>query len=250
MKKKRNIWEWLAIVVAILCVVGATALTVAYGFTVGNAITFVIALVLIVLGLWMRKMPRWIQRIISIALKVGIVFFIVMLSIIVIHGSKDTVTFKEDCVLVLGCGIRGETVLPTLEARLDRCLDYLKHNPDALILVSGGQGAKEDIPEAVAMKRYLVAHGVSEQQIRIEDKSRNTVQNFSYSKAVLDGLFTQKEYTVAIITSDYHAYRVGLTADRQGMPIHIYNAGVKWYLRPSAYAREVLSICKFWLTSI
>ena len=250
MRNKRNIWEWLAIIIAILLTIGIVALTIAYGFTVGNSITLVIAAVFVSLGLWFRKMPKWIRRTTGAVLTVGVAFFIVMLGVIIIHGAKGTVAFKEDCVLVLGCGIRGETVLPTLEARLDRCLEYLKYNPNTMVLVSGGQGPREDIPEAVAMKRYLAEHGVSEQQIIIENRSRNTVQNLSYSKAMLDRLFAQKEYTVALITSDYHAYRAGLIANQQGLSVCVYNADVKWYLRPSAYLREVLSICKFWLTSL
>lgn len=250
MKKKRNIWEWLAIITAILCAAGAITLTIAYGFTVGNAITLVIASVLVSLGLWFRKWSKWLRRTIGIMLTLGMVFFSIMLGIIVYHGAKDTVTFKEDCVLVLGCGIRGETVLPTLESRLDRCLEYLKYNPNALVLVSGGQGPKEDIPEAVAMQRYLIAHGVPAERIIVEDKSRNTMQNLSYSKGILDSLFLQKKYRIALITSDYHSYRVDMAAKQSGLTIGTYNAGVKWYLRPSAYTREVLSICKFWVTSV
>lgn len=247
MKKKRNTLEWIALIVALLCIIGAGSLTVAYGFTIGNAITFAIASVLIVLGLWMRKMPRWIQRCITVVIVVGLVFFFTITGVVVYHGTHDTVDFKEDCVLVLGCGIRGEIVLPTLESRLNQCLEYLKRNPKAIVIVSGGRGHNEDITEAEAMMRYLCTHGVPEQQIIKEEKSRNTIENFTYSKVILDSLFPGRNYVVAAISSDYHAYRVRLVASDVGVVSHSYSAGVKWYLRPSAYSREALSVCRYWM---
>lgn len=240
--------ERLAILIGILCIAGASALTIAYGFTIGNAITFAISVILIGLGLWMRKMPHWLQRTITIATGIGLVCFIVITGIVVSYGTNNTATFKEDCVLVLGCGIRGEQLLPTLESRLDRCLEYLQNNPDIPVIVSGGQGPKEDIPEAIAMKRYLVSKGVNPEKITTEERSRNTIENLDYSKPLLDSLFTNKEYTVVIITSDYHAYRVTKATANAGINSTMYNAKVKWYLRPSAYSREALSICKFWIS--
>lgn len=247
MKKKRNILEWITLIIAMMCILGAGTLTIVYGLTIGNAITFAIAFVLIVLGLWMRKMPRWIQRFISITILIGMVFFFTIVGIIMKHGHTDTVDFTEDCVLVLGCGIRGETVLPTLESRLNHCLDYLKHNPTALILVSGGRGHNEDITEAEAMKRYLTSKGVSENQIIKEEESRNTKENLIKSKIVLDDLFAGNEYTIALISSDYHIYRAEMVASDVGLNVNSYSAGVKWYLLPSAYSREALSICKYWM---
>ena len=53
-----------------------------------------------------------------------------------------------DAVIVLGCGVRGERVSLTLARRLDAALAYLEENPKAYVVVSGGQGAGEDISEA------------------------------------------------------------------------------------------------------
>lgn len=245
---KRNIWERLAILLGILCIAGALTLTIAYGFTIGNALTLCIAAVLIGLGLWIRKMPRWVQRGITVVISIGLVFFIAITSIVIRYGATNTATFTEDGVLVLGCGIRGEDVLPTLASRLDKCVEYLQQNPNVPVIVSGGQGPKEDIPEAVAMKRYLISKGIASEQIVVEDRSRNTIENLANSKPLLDSLFADRAYTVAIITSDYHAYRVTQAAEDAGLSARMYNAPVKWYLRPSAYSREALSICKFQVT--
>jgi len=248
MNNRRNALEWIAIIVAIVCILGAGTLTIAYGFTIGNAITFIIALILIVLGMWMRKMPRWMKRCVTAIIVVGLAFFLSITGIVIRTGTKDTVSFDEDCVIILGCGIRGDVVLPTLQARLDKAMEYIKRNPEAIIIVSGGQGSKEDITEAEAMMRFLLTRGISQERIIKEEASRNTIQNLRNSKDILDRLFFGREYTSAVITSDYHAYRVGMVASDVGIDARSFNANVEWYLRPSAYSREALSVCKYWIT--
>ncbi|MDR1172053.1 MAG: YdcF family protein [Bacteroidales bacterium] len=227
-------------------IAGACTLSIMYGFTAGNAIALCLGALLIVAGIWFRKLPVGLRKAMVIIAASGMAFFLTVTAIVIVNGCRNTVTFHEDAVLVLGCGIRGETVLPTLQSRLDRCLEYLSRNPGIPIVASGGQGRNEDISEAEAMKRYLVRNGVDETQIIMEDKSRNTKDNFRYSKLLLNNLFTEKDYTVACITSDYHVFRVKKIARDEGLDVKVYNAGVKWYLRPSAYCREALSICKSW----
>jgi uncharacterized SAM-binding protein YcdF (DUF218 family) len=174
---------------------------------------------------------------------------IVLFVFIAIKGSKNTTTFDEDCVLVLGCGIRGETPLPTLCMRLDKCLEYLQHNPNALIIVSGGQGMNEAITEAEAMKRYLVSKGVAPMQILQEDQSSNTAENMQFSKPIIDQHFASKTYKVVCITSNYHAYRAKVLSKKFGIPVSHYNAAIRWHLYPVAYCRETLSICKMWIVN-
>lgn len=242
-----NIFRKLGIIAGILCIAVGLALSIAYGFTIGNLIAFVFGGILIGLSLWFGKLPKVLKRVITIFICLGILFFVVITGVVINRGAKDTVAFDEDCLLVLGCGIRGEELLPTLQSRLDKSIEYLSINPEILVVLSGGQGHNEAIPEAEAMKRYLLKNGISEAQIITEVKSRNTKENFMYSKQILDSCFVGEKYTVACITSDYHMFRAEETAKDNGLEIHSYSAGVKWYLRPSAYSREVLSICKYWV---
>jgi uncharacterized SAM-binding protein YcdF (DUF218 family) len=231
------------LVIGCLCILGATATTIAFGFTVGNAIAFIAGLFLIGLYFIYPKLQGCLRRWIKVVLLCGMTFMIAMMLFIGIKGTKNTATFNEDAILVLGCGIRGETPLPTMQQRLDKCLDYLQYNPGALIVVSGGQGHNEAISEAEAMKRYLIVKGVNAAHIITEDQSRNTLQNMQFSKQILDNHLST-EYSVVCITSNYHAYRAAILAAKQGLNATSYNAGTTWYLYPSAFSREILSICK------
>jgi uncharacterized SAM-binding protein YcdF (DUF218 family) len=170
-----------------------------------------------------------------------------MFLLIYSHGTRNNTTYTEDCVLVLGCGIRGEKVLTTLQYRLDKCLEYLQHNPEALVVVSGGQDKKNAISEAAAMKRYLVSKGVDAAQIVEEDQSKNTRQNMQFSRTLLNSRLIAGNYSVVCITSDYHAYRAGNLAKKAKLKVSHYNAKTAWYLYPVAYCTETLSIFKMWI---
>ena len=115
-----------------------------------------------------------------------------------------------------------------------------------MVVVSGGQGRNEDISEAAAMKRYLVSKGVVAEQIIEENRSHNTNQNFEYSKELIDNRFSSTFHSIACITSNYHAYRAKKIAEKAGLSVAQFNSTSRWYLYPSAYFREMLSIFKLW----
>ena len=80
-------------------------------------------------------------------------------------------------------------------------------HPDALTVVSGGQGEGEDITEAKAMADYLTAHGIDSARIVQEDQSRTTRENLENSFAILRARGYAPANGVGIVTSEYHLYR-------------------------------------------
>ncbi len=231
-----------------LLILGGAVLAIAYGVSFGNILSFAAGALLVALGFWFARLPRRLQMAVKILTAAGCLFFLTTLSIIISGGARSADSFDEDCVIVLGGGIRGEEVLPILRSRLDECIAYLIVNPDVPIVVSGGLGRNETISEGEAMRRYLVANGVGNSQIIVEDRARNTRQNFEYSKQLLNNYFDGGEYTVACITSDSHIYRSRIIARRNGIKANFYPAGIAWYLRPAAYCREVMSVWLAWVT--
>ena len=181
-----------------------------------------------------------------ICLIVGL-FLISMFILIGTNRTKNPATFTEDCALVLGCKIKGEKILPTLKFRLDKCLEYIQKNPDALIIVSGGKGRGELVAESVAMKRYLISKGISADKIIEENQSKNTRQNMQFSKTLLDARFPSRNYSVVCITTDYHSYRADKLSAKVNLAVSQYDAKNPWYSYPIAYCRESLSIIKMWM---
>lgn len=74
------------------------------------------------------------------------------------------------------------------------------------MVVSGGKGEINSPSEAAVMRDYLVARGLKEDRIILEERSQSTYQNLKYSKEILDNLLGE-DYTVTVATSKFHAYR-------------------------------------------
>lgn len=119
-------------------------------------------------------------------------------------------------VIVLGCQVRGETPSTMLQKRCDVALETLESNPNAVCVVSGGQGEGEDISEAEAMRRYLVERGVPEERIVIEDKSTSTRENIRLSAELLKERGIKR---AVIVTNDFHQYRADIYARRNGLTV-------------------------------
>ncbi|MCP8592514.1 YdcF family protein, partial [Acinetobacter baumannii] len=120
---------------------------------------------------------------------------------------------------MLGAGIFTEFVTPMLAARLDRALDIYQQQASATkIIVSGGQGPDEPISEALAMQRYLIAHGVDKTDILMESHSINTYTNFLYSKQIINNLY-HEAVKIVCVTSQFHVLRALRLAQKLGLSI-------------------------------
>jgi uncharacterized SAM-binding protein YcdF (DUF218 family) len=162
------------------------------------------------------------------------------------YGANSNVTFDEDAVIVHGAGIRGESVTRILAYRLDKAVEYAERNPNAIIIVSGGQGPGEYITEALAMERYLIKKGVSEERIIKEELSVSTYENLLYSKVILDGIFDNR-YRTVIITNNFHIYRAVSLAKGLGLDVTHNGAKIDLYSAPLNYSRECVAIFRMWI---
>ncbi len=176
----------------------------------------------------------------------GVLIIIALATALAVYGGKSTADFKECAAIVLGSGIRGDHVSPNLAKRLDKAIEYSKKNPDALIIVSGGQGRDEKISEAQAMENYLISKGVPCERIIKEAKSTTTEENFLFSLEIArkKGLDTDK---MLYITSAFHVYRAGLLLKRMGIKMGHMGSHIVWYTIPMSYMREVMAIVRTYI---
>ncbi len=190
-----------------------------------------------------NRFGKYIKTILLIAF-IGFAF---IASLITISGNMDTVTFQEQAVIVLGAGIHGETPSKPLIKRLEATLRYHKLNPDAYIIVTGGQGAQETITEAESMKRYLEMHGVNPEKIIKEEQATSTYENFLFSKAILDETLGNS-YKTAYITNSFHTYRAGRVAKSAGLMASRMHAENELLTLLPDYFRESCAVFLYWIT--
>lgn len=233
--------------VGAVLVLDALVVLVAVGLNSGVVATFLLGVLYLLLGLYRARIRggvlRWLD---ALAVAVSVLLLLAFASLAV-HGRTDTVSHREDAVIVLGTALKGDEVTPSLRSRLDVAVEYSTANPDAVVAVAGGQGPGETIAEALAMERYLVARGVAQDRIVREDRSTSTYENFVGTKALLDARLGPG-YTTAFVTSDYHVFRAGEIAARAGIGSTHAHADTPWYQVPVDYVREVLAVTKLGLT--
>ena len=218
-------------------------------FNFGFIITGAVSCFLIIYGLFFERLIK-IKWLTAVILSGGTFFFGMML-FLGIYGTNSSATFDEDAVIVLGAGIRGETVSRILAYRLDAAIEYSKRNPNAVIIVSGGQGQdpREYISEAFAMKRYLIAGGIPEERIIKEEASTSTYENLLFSKEILDGMF-EAPYRVVIISNNFHIFRAVQTARSLGLDATHRGARIAPHSIPINYSREVAAVMWMWLLAV
>ena len=148
-----------------------------------------------------------------------------------IHLKKNR---NADYIVVLGSGIIGKKVTPLLAARIERGMELLYSNPNAVLIMSGGQGPGEDIPESVAMAAYAVGKGVDAERIIMEQKSGSTEENLLFSRKLID----KEAPKIVIVTTAYHVFRALILAKQQGLKCVGFGAKTKWYFTLNALIRE------------
>lgn len=149
-----------------------------------------------------------------------------------------------DGIVVLGAGLVGSRVPPLLASRLDRALRLYRRDGEAgrspIIVVSGGQGADEEVSEAFAMRQYLLDRGVPDDDIVLEEQATTTEENLRYSKELLAG----RGHTgrVVAVTNNYHVFRTAVLSRKQGLRLQVIGAPTAWYFVPSAFLREFVAL--------
>ena len=166
-------------------------------------------------------------------------------TVLILVCSKEP-TGGADVLIVLGGGIRGNYPTLTLKYRLDKAVDYLEEYPECIAVVSGGQGKDEAVTEASVMQNYLIAHGIDEERILAEDRSRSTEENFKFSKELLDEQNIETS-RIDFVTTRFHVFRAEKVALKQGIPAQgIPSKGV-WYITFNDYLRESIAITAYLL---
>lgn len=171
------------------------------------------------------------------------------LEAIVLIGCRDDAERNAPVVIVLGAKVWPNGPSPAMIRRLDKALEYYRAHPDAILIVSGGQGADEPMSEAQAMRDYLLETGVPEEQILMEDRSTSTAENLRYSKEVMEQQGFDSETTpVVIVSNSFHLSRVrmlakrcGLDADTLGAPMPDKRSALY------SYTREALALVNSFL---
>lgn len=114
-------------------------------------------------------------------------------------------------IIVLGAGITpdGEPS-PASALRTAKAVELLEVFSDAILIMSGnapvrtGHAAPEDT-EAAIMKKYAASLGADARKVLLEDNSRDTLSNATFTKK--DYLIPRQLRNIMVVTSSFHVPR-------------------------------------------
>lgn len=209
----------------------------------GNALGLFVGCLLILYGIFRSKLSEKLRRILGILGLTGLVLTVVA-GFFILRQSRQQPQ-EAGTLIVLGCGVKGESPSLMLRLRIEAAADYLKEHPDMPVVCSGGQGPGENISEALCIARELKARGIAEERIYLEDRSTSTSENLSFSLEVIrqEGL----SESLLVVSNDFHLYRAGHMARRLGLSVQTLSAPSPGYLYPTFFMRECLAVYKEWI---
>jgi len=228
--------------IGILLSVNVAVLAIFSSMHHGHTIQAALSAAILLYAALYNKIPRKFHIAIGIATTIPVISVIFLM----VYGNISRVNYTEDVVIVLGAGLHNGQVGDHLAARLDTALDYLQRNPQVMVIVCGGLGANQPVTEAEAMAQYLIAHGVTRENILLEDRSTNTYENLVFANEILKEHFPDG-FTAALITNDFHIFRAETLAQQNGINANPRGAPTPWHSWTVNYLREMLAIVNMWV---
>ena len=115
-----------------------------------------------------------------------------------------------DCVLVLGCGVWGDTPSHMLEDRLLEGISLCQSGASKKLLMSGDHGRK-GYDEVNVMKKFAVDRGIPSEDVFMDHAGFSTYESMYRAKEIF------KAEKILIVTQDYHLYRAIYDARALGL---------------------------------
>lgn len=153
------------------------------------------------------KILGWIFRVIICAAAGIILFFLVKITV----GSLINTENDTKYTVVLGQALEDGKPTKDLLYRIETAKKHLEKYPDSVLILTGGNPDKTGKTEAAAMKEILLADGVPEEKMILEDKAGSTKENFENTAEMLDA-----DTPIILISSNYHMDRATMEAKDAG----------------------------------
>lgn len=151
------------------------------------------------------------RTVLTSILLIGICIVLVTTSLILRAGMGENVK-NCDYVVVLGAKVNGTNPSGILWERIKATAEYLTAHPDAIAIVSGGQGPDEGISEAQCMYNELINRGIDPERIWMEDQATSTWENLQLSLDLIEERTGIRPKEIGLVSNEFHVFRATLFA--------------------------------------
>lgn len=148
-------------------------------------------------------------------LKLTLLAALTALSVIVYNAaavwqfSKQDQTRHADCAIVAGAGIKGDQPSAVFKARLDHAVWLYQEDFVGSLILTGGLSPGATRSDAAVAKAYVLAQGVPEAAILIEEQSTITRENLRNASVLMH---LNRLETALLVSDPLHMLRLQLIA--------------------------------------
>lgn len=164
---------------------------------------------------------------------------VILLGAVVMYSRWDFAR-PADVIIVLGASVDGDgSPGQTLDSRIEHAVTLWRRGLAQRIICTGGYTGQAHRSESSACRATLIALGVPDEAIHIEEHSQNTYENAQHA---LEIMAENDLRTAVVVSSGYHLLRARWLFWRAGQPVHTSPAGIAFLDRREtvyAHLREV-----------
>ncbi len=128
--------------------------------------------------------------------------------------SKKAELVEVDVAVVLGAAVWNDEPSPVLRERVNHSIWLYENGYVDKILFTGGKGDGDQFAESEVARNYALKHGILEEDILIETKSKITEENLEYAYEIAKKNGFE---TFTIVSDPLHMKRATVMAKYTGM---------------------------------
>lgn len=159
---------------------------------------------------------------------------------------SDRALEPRDAIVVLGAALRRDRLSSILRERVAAAAMLYTAGAAPRIVATGGVTGRSTRSEAAALAEGLIAAGIPEAVITVEERSQTTAENARFTAEILGPA------KIWLVTQPFHALRAEYLFTRAGfaarawriadsLELHHPRRAVRWYLREYAAWLKVLA---------
>ena len=193
-------------------------------------------------GLKFPVLAKYTTRILTAVLILGLLV-VGTTEAVIIRKSFGDPKEQVDYVVVLGAKVNKEGPSVSLWDRICAAYEYAEEHPEAILILSGGQGTDEPITEAECMFRELFWMGIDPDRLWCEGFATSTWENLHFSLDLIEEKTGQRPEKIGVLSSEYHLFRASLFAKACDVEfVGIPARTSRWGQRINHFMREVAGV--------
>ena len=153
------------------------------------------------------------RRVVLGAAAVLTLLWLASLAAVLVWALEDDAR-KADAIIVMGAAQYQGKPSPVLRVRLDHALALWQRGLAQRVVLTGGIGEGDTVSEAEVSRAYVMARGIPDSAILLENDGRTSAQSL---RAAADLLHEQELRTAIVVSDPFHMLRLEILGRRYGI---------------------------------